>query len=314
MNCLIIGLGSIAKKHIHVLNTYYPDIHIFALRSQADSPAYNGVTNLYSWEAVEARKKDWDFALVCSPTHLHAETLERMKDWDCALFIEKPLFAQADETLESLVVYLQQQTRLTYIACNLRFLDCLKFVKTQLETSSSLVQEVNSYCGSYLPDWRPQQDFRKVYSANKAMGGGVHLDLIHELDYLYWLFGLPQKSYALLRNTSILNIDAVDSAHYWLEYHGFVADVTLNYFRRDAKRSVEIVLEDKTLSVNLIANTVHQNGTLCFASQQKVLDTYTEQMHYFVNLLKNKQIKSFNNISEGWKVLQICLKSNETKR
>ena len=41
----------------------------------------------------------------------------------------------------------------------------------------------------------PAVDHRTVYSARKALGGGVTIDLIHEWDYLVELFGVPEKLY-----------------------------------------------------------------------------------------------------------------------
>ena len=92
---------------------------------------------------------------------------------------------------ETLVKRINQSNLLTYVACNLRFLECIQFLKERLDSQKKFVQEVNVYCGSYLPDWRPGKDYKTIYSAIKEKGGGVHLDLIHELDYIYWLFGKP---------------------------------------------------------------------------------------------------------------------------
>src|SRR5690606_19349874 len=135
------------------------------------------------------------------------------------------------------------------------------------------VNEVNVYCGSYLPDWRPGVDFRKVYSANKELGGGVHIDLIHELDYVFWLWKEPRKTRAFFSNTSSLDISAFDYANYLWTYDGFSVSIVLNYYRRDPKRTLEIVTEQATYQVDLLNNTIEKNGEIVFSSQQRINDT-----------------------------------------
>ena len=44
------------------------------------------------------------------------------------------------------------------------------------------------------------------------MGGGVGIDLIHEWDYLTWLFGTPVETYSIQRKISNLEIDSDDVA------------------------------------------------------------------------------------------------------
>ncbi len=77
-------------------------------------------------------------------------------------------------------------------------------------------------CSSYLPDWRPGVDYRTVYSAHKAMGGGVTIDLIHEWDYLVELFGVPQQlynfkgTYSISKSTpTICRSISPDTPHCW---------------------------------------------------------------------------------------------------
>jgi predicted dehydrogenase len=194
------------------------------------------------------------------------------------------------------------------VACNLRFHPGIQFLRNYLSQCRSKVNEVNVYCGSYLPDWRPNVDFKKVYSANLNMGGGVHLDLIHELDYTIWLFGQPVKFSGFQSNTSTLQIDAPDYAHYLLNYPGFNASISLNYYRRDPKRVIEVVLEDETLTVDLIKNKVSNSREELFYADSDftILDTYTAQLNYFLENLLNKEVP-MNTFEDSLAVLKIAL-------
>ena len=131
-----------------------------------------------------------------------------------------------------LVQLVESNNIITYVACNLRFHPCIIYLRNILSKNILIINEVNVYCGSYLPDWRPGVNIRTIYSSNPNMGGGVHLDLFHELDYTVWLFGHPKVSKSFLRSASSLNIDSIDYANYILEYNTFNANIILNYFRR----------------------------------------------------------------------------------
>jgi predicted dehydrogenase len=50
-------------------------------------------------------------------------------------------------------------------------------------------------------------------SAKKELGGGVLLELSHEIDYLRWIFGEVEWIRATISQQSNLEIDVEDSAH-----------------------------------------------------------------------------------------------------
>ncbi len=301
MKVLIIGLGSIARKHLAALKQIAGNWEIFALRSHTGASSVEGVQNVYSYAEAQALDPDW--ILISNPTALHRDTIETVLPWGKPLFIEKPAL---DSTANTSALIEQAESVLTYVACNLRFLDSLVFLQDYLQGKK--VQEAQLYCGSYLPDWRPGTDFRQSYSARPELGGGVHLDLIHELDYAYWLFGTPEQSDSILRSRSALQIPAVDYAHYTLCYEDFVATVTLNYFRRDYRRTAEIILEEETLLLDIKANQVRtSSGAVLFNSEQLITDTYLPQLQYFVQLVQDQQTTSMNSLREGVEVLKICL-------
>ena len=301
MNILIVGLGSIALKHITAIRQIENESVIYALRRNNNSENMEGIVNIYSINELNNDKID--FAIISNPTSEHIKTINLLVTLKCPLFIEKPL----SNTMEANITVqtIKQLNILTYIACNLRFLECIKYIKNYLTNNKKRINEINVYCGSFLPNWRANVNFRESYSVMKEKGGGVNLDLIHEIDYIYWFFGKPINTIKKFRNKSSLNIDANDYANFYLEYDNFSVSIILNYYRNDTKRTMEILFEDETWLVDLIKNNIISNGNVIFNSTQQIPDTYLEQMKYFFELINKNALSSFNTIEDAFEVLKI---------
>jgi len=300
MKVLIVGLGSIALKHIDALQSFVPEVEIFAWRQIRRGAAPEGVVEVERIEGLNV-----DFAIISNPTSMHLDTIIQLLPLRCPLFIEKPV-ADGLSQREHVLNQVAEAGLLTYVGCNLRFLPTLQFLKSELPKAGK-VNEVSVYCGSYLPDWRPHLDYKTSYSARRELGGGVHLDLIHELDYCYWIMGMPHAVTRHLANKSHLDIDASDAAYYHLHYDTFSTNVALNYFRRTPKRTIELVLEENTWLVDLLAGTItDQSGSMIFESKFDIRQTYVDQMVHFLNCIQT-QTPTINSLDDGFKVLQMCL-------
>lgn len=304
MKVLIIGLGSIAKKHISSLMELIPDVKIYAFRSVKNSANVLNVTNIYDFNDAP---NDVDFIIISNPTSLHANAIEQILNFNAPIFIEKPIFDKI-ETNSSLVNLIQEKKLKTYIACNLRFHPAIVFLKNYLQNSNKRINEVNVYCGSYLPEWRETTNYIDSYSAMSSLGGGVHLDLIHELDYSIWLFGYPLKHISVKRKVSQLQIDSMDYCSYNLFYENFNLSITLNYFRVKPKRQIEIVFEDDIFTCDLLNAIIkNSNDQVVFEEKGfKVNHTYLRQMEYFIHHLKDDK-PFMNNIIEAFYILKIAL-------
>lgn len=304
MRVLIIGLGSIGRKHVRVLSELFPGTEILALRSQPGSANEEGITNLFSYDEIP---EETDFFLIATPTIFHQEAIQRLIPYRKPLFIEKPVLHELNKEGFELREKLLSKKIFTYVGCPLRFHPCIQFLKNEFENNSQRLNEVNIYCGSYLPDWRPGRDFRDVYSARPELGGGVHLDLIHEIDYTYFLFGKPGKVRSELRSNSTLHIPAIDYAHYFLEYQDFSATITLNYFRPEAKRNIELVFENTIWNVDLLTSCIKdEKNNVIFSNPVDQYFLLKEQMNVFLETLKEGK-PSPNSFEESIEVLKICL-------
>lgn len=309
MKIVFIGIGSIAKKHIRAIRKIDSRTEIYALRSSKESMPYEGVSDFY--EIQNIKDIDPDFIVISNPTSLHYETIKQLLPLRKPLFIEKPVFGELGH--DEIIQEIKNNKVLTYVACDMRFLDCLTWLHQYMEENRSKVRinEIDVYCGSYLPEWRPGTDFRKCYSAIPELGGGVHIDLIHDVDYVYWIFGKPQDHKAIFRSVSSLNIRAYDYANFYLEYPEYSANVVLNYYRRDTKRCMEILFDNCTWTVDMLKNEIiNSNGELIFKSDQTGADEYEAQMRYFMTLVKEKVSTSMNSAEEAYDVLRICLNNN----
>ena len=302
MKVLFIGMGSIAKKHLLVLKDLLPETEIFALRSSVKSNEIESVKSIYKLEDLP---KNLDFAIISNPTYLHSKTLFHLLPKNIPLLIEKPIVHSIKEA-NILLNDFDTKNIVSLISCNLRFHPCIIYLKEHLIKLDWI--EINAYCGSYLPEWRPDSDYLESYSSSREYGGGVDLDLIHELDYIYYLIGKQKQVNSTKCNISSLGINAPDYANYLLEFDKGIVNVSLNYYRRKPKRTIEIVTNNDVLVVDLLKYTIFSEveNKIIFSEKIERLDLLKRQMSYFLNCIKNNQ-PTMNPIHESIEVLKICL-------
>lgn len=302
MNVLIIGLGSIARKHIAAIKKIDKEVKLFALRSNKSVALESDIKNVFSFDEINL---NLDFCIICNPTSEHYRTILKCLELNIPLFIEKPSLMNLNGA-NKLIKEINERNILTYVALNLRFHPVIKFLKKYL--INKRVIEANVYCGSYLPDWRPNIDYTKNYSAIARMGGGVHLDLIHEIDYSVWLFGLPKETISIKKRISDLDINSTDLAIYHFLYENMIVNITLNYYRKQPKREIEIIFDNDVIKADLLSNNVkNSNKEIIFSSDIDNRFTYEEQMKYFYDLIQGDK-ESFSSFQDSIETLRISLK------
>jgi predicted dehydrogenase len=304
MIVLIEGLGSISRKHIAALRTIVLDVKIYALRSNLDADSEDGITNIHDYNQLPEKP---DFIIISNITQQHRLSIENAIALGIPIMIEKPVLPSLTAADFDLSERIKTLSIKTYVACNLRFLNVLQFLKKYLDQNTTAINEVNVYCGSFFPNWRPNRDYKTMYSAQKGEGGGIHLELIHEMDYTLWLFGIPNILNFTTSSKSTINIEAADYAHYVLDYPTFIATVTLNFYRKEIKRTIEVIFEDKTWIIDLVNGTIHDGlGKLMYQSDQQVIETYDLQMRHMIDVVKGKS-ESLNTFEDSLEVLKLSL-------
>ena len=314
LTALFIGLGSIGSRHLKNLHTICAERGITlaadALRSSLNRPLRPGVAELLraQFTALDdpAARGHYDLAFITNPTSLHAETLQSLRGRAGALFIEKPIFSADQAGLDPAALLDPGQK--AYVAAPMRWCGVMLALKKRLETGADgRPYCARVLCSSYLPDWRPGVDYRTVYSAHKAMGGGVTIDLIHEWDYLVDLFGAPERLYNLRGQYSELEIDSDDVSLYIAQYPGMLAEVHLDYFGRGYRRSIELFTPSGSLVADFGAGTLTLPDRTVEAYTEDVNARYLREMAYFLDYAAGPQAVSLNPPATAAQVLRLTL-------
>ncbi len=285
MKVCFVGMGSIGKRHFRnlykVATRCNLNVEIHAFR-ETDHKLEEEFASCIQKEfyRIEEADNDYDIVFICNPTNKHYSTIKAFVGITSHMFIEKPLFD--DHNLDMTTIGFRKEG-IYYVAAPLKFCPVLEYLKSEIDAKS--VFSARAVCSSYLPDWRAGIDYRNIYSANKDQGGGVELDLIHEWDYIRYLFGDPKRVYHISGKFSGLEIDSNDLAVYIAEYDSMVTEIHLDYFGRQAERTLTLYTESETIKCNLINQTVlfmKENRLVSFEKQ----DMYEIEMAYFINLIQ----------------------------
>ena len=175
--------------------------------------------------------------------------------------------------------------------------------------------------GSYLPDWHPNEDYEKGYASRKELGGGVILTCIHEIDYLYWLFGDVKEVYSMSGKFSDLKINSEDLSAIILKFkNNIIAEIHLDYFQRPSSRTCKIIGTKGTIFCDFSSNSVKYYDikkkkwfNMIRLAKYDFNSMYVEQTKHFLDCIKNRK-KTINDVHQGLKILKIAmaiLKSSE---
>ena len=246
MRVLIIGFGSIGKRHCEVLSE-------FDSIEQVDLVTKQIIENRTCYKNLEEVKNinKYDYFVIASETKKHYEQLTYLDNIlkNKKIFCEKPLFEKKQD-------FKQSNNNKIFIGYVLRFHPLMQECKNRLKNETII--SANIKCGQYLPNWRPGTDYRKLYSASRAQGGGVLLDLSHEIDYAQWLFGKIEdiKSYQV--KVSDLEIDSDDlTMLLGKTVNATMINLSIDYISKITHRKIIVETLMSSFEVDLIKNTLN---------------------------------------------------------
>lgn len=289
---LVVSLGSIGKRHLRNLRALRPDARIAVLRLAAkagQSELPEGANEQFH-DIAEAIAFAPRAAIVAAPASVHLDVAMQLADAEVHLLVEKPI-ADRSEGVAGLIDRCEAGKRVLMVGYNLRFHPSLRAMKQLLDSGTiGQILSVRAEVGQYLPDWRPDRDYRHGVTARAELGGGVLLELSHEIDYLNWLIGLPKAVTARGGRLGDLDINVEDMVEMILEYpRPMLASIHLDMLQRAPLRQCHVVGTEGTLHWDGIADqlslylAVEKSWQeIEFAPMEDRNSMYMDELKYFL--------------------------------
>jgi predicted dehydrogenase len=314
-----LGCGSIGRRHLRNLHAA-GWTHLFAfdpvpeahrvLAEELDIPASDNLNDVWRFAP--------DVVFISSPSNLHVEQALMAARRGCHLFVEKPLSHSLDGVDDLLAA---SDGLVTMIGCNMRFHPGPAQIKRWLDAGlAGKVLAARLHAGSYLPRWRPHQDYIESYSASPLWGGAV-LDIIHEIDLALWLLGQATLYTALIRPASSIGLETDGLAELLLEHEGgVVSSVHLNFVQRNYHRSIEVIGSEGTLYWDFADGRMLHYGPDGEVAQVtrhpdgwEFNQVYVDEIEYFMGCVERGE-STFNPIENAAETLKIALKARTYRR
>lgn len=297
MRVLVVGLGSIGKRHIEVIKELYPHFVIGVLRhKKCDSKDLSALQLEKCFTQIrDAIKFQPHFAIIANPATFHTEVAMTLAQAGVHLLIEKPL-SHVVQGIDELINLCQERDIKLMTAYNLRFLPSLIAFREHLQSQvAGKIVSVRAEVGQNLSGWRPTADYRNTVSAQKKLGGGILLELSHDIDYLLWLFGPVAWIKSHKSQQSQLEIDVEDTAHLIIGFvkNKLVATLSLDFVRHDTCRYCIAIGENGSLRWDAIAGNVEffAKGATewkpLFENKTERNYTYEKEIEHFVECVSN---------------------------
>lgn len=239
----MLGAGSIGVRHRRVLQHLGSSVTTVSRRP--DSGDHQTIS-----AALESGHPD--YVVVATETERHLESLESLVDchYSGQVLLEKPILDRSGP-LPSLPF------SSISVGYQLRFHPAVRELRSALDEARVLSAQLRY--GQYLPDWRPGRDYRETVTAGP--GGGVLLELSHELDLIQWLLGPAGVIRGRTLSSGLFEMEREDLAVGLLDLQGGgLVSLELNCLDRVQNRTMAITTSDHFFRLDLIDGFLQRDG------------------------------------------------------
>ena len=303
----IAGYGVVGNRRKEYIDLN-PNLKIIAVCDQKFTPEDNIVDGILCFPDYHALlENDLDIIFVCMSNDMAAEVTIAALKTGKHVFCEKPPARSLDEMDKVIAVEEANPHLKLMYGFNHRYHDSVKDALKIME--SNTLGKVINIKGVYgkaklitfnQPDWRTKREIS---------GGGVLLELSHEIDYANWFFGPFLRVQAVLKNSGTLDIDVEDTADLILTNNkGMNVVIHLDFCSRCSIRKCKLYGSKATMNLDFLDKKIEivdsEQKTLLFNKEDDLENMFVNQLTYFLKGVFHEDLIK-NNVDDSIETLKI---------
>ncbi len=320
MKFVVVGLGSMGRRRIRLLNQISKDYEIIGVDSNPErceqakkELSIKTIENLD--EAIE--KYNPDGVVISTSPLSHAKIINRALKKSCNVFTELNLVS---DMYDDNIALAKEKKKVLFLSSTFLYRDEIKYIQEKTKEYRGSIN-YNYHVGQYLPDWHPWESINDYFVGDKKTNGCRELFAI-ELPWLIKTFGEIDSYEVLSSKNTELSINYNDNYLLLIKHkNGNKGVLAVDVVSRKAVRNLEIYGENlyltwngtpnglsyydydkkKEVSINLYDNGIDkQDGYASFVIE----NAYRNELETFINLINDKGV-ALHTFEEDFEVLSI---------
>jgi predicted dehydrogenase len=309
MKVLIIGLGSMGRRRISLIQKYYKNLIILGVDLNEERCKFvSNKFNIKTYNTIElaVNNEKPECAFICTSPSNHPQITLYCIENKLNIFSEINLISKHYEKI-------MKQAKEVGVKI---FLSSTFLYRNEIRYIAKQISEINCkisyryHVGQYLPDWHPWESYKDFFVANKRTNGCRELMAI-EFPWIIKTFGKIEEVFSISNKITNLNLDYDDNYTIVIQHkNGNIGTINMDLASRRSIRSLEVYNEDIYLTWGGTPETLS-----IYDINQKVvksINTYEEierDAKYSSNIIENAYLKEI----EVFFDYVINNKSNEVK-
>lgn len=248
MNVLVIGLGSMGKRRIRLLQELYPDYTLCGVDAREDRRKETSEKlNIPCLESVKSARDSFeiDTAFVCTAPLSHSQIITECLQYKWDVFTELNLVSDGYEANMELA---RKNHCKLFLSSTFFYREEINYIRERINCQ----QKWNYiyHIGQYLPDWHPWENYNDFFAGNRRTNGCREIMAI-ELPWIIKTFGDVADTHVIADRMTGLNIDYCDNFMIQIEHvNGNKGTLIVDIVSPVAVRKLEIYGEHKYMAWN----------------------------------------------------------------